>query len=160
MGSPRAGEQAAEKGPSAALARSRGAATYVLSTPRASHRAPPCIWTFLSSLGENESFSSLLDPGVDQAIADDLLAGGRRRLDDNEMLVHGSDVAARHQADLVAPVWPRALIAVSHAAWTDSAPGMDRCGDVVSQPTSPGNGVRHRPPSLANVTHQFGAVSP
>ena len=48
-GAPRiAAEQAAEKGPSAALARSRGAATYGPSTPRAS----PCIWTFLSSLPE------------------------------------------------------------------------------------------------------------
>jgi len=52
--------QAAEKGPSAALARSRGAATYVLSTPRTSHRAPPCIWTFLSSLGKEQSFLILI----------------------------------------------------------------------------------------------------
>jgi hypothetical protein len=44
--------QAAQKGPSATLARSRGAAAYVLSTPRTSPRAPPCIWTFLSSLVE------------------------------------------------------------------------------------------------------------
>ena len=43
------------------MARSRGAATYVLSTPRTSHRAPPCIWTFLSSLGENGFFSILLE---------------------------------------------------------------------------------------------------
>jgi hypothetical protein len=45
--------QAAEKGPSAALRCSRGAATYALSTPRASDRAAPCIWAFLSSLKEN-----------------------------------------------------------------------------------------------------------
>jgi len=51
-------EQAAEKGPSAALARSRGAATYGLSTPRTSRRAPFCIRTFLSSLGRSESFST------------------------------------------------------------------------------------------------------
>ena len=41
------------------------AATYGLSTPRASHRPPPCIWTFLSpaglsSLGKREFFSILL----------------------------------------------------------------------------------------------------
>ena len=56
--------QAAEKGPSAALAPSRGAATYGLSTPRTSHRAPPCIWTFLGSLVENEFFSFLLGARV------------------------------------------------------------------------------------------------
>jgi hypothetical protein len=45
---------------------SRGAATYGLSTPSPtfggypSHRAPPCIWTFLSTLGENGFFSILL----------------------------------------------------------------------------------------------------
>ncbi len=36
-------------------------ATYGRSTPRTSHRAPPCIWTFLSSLGENGLFSILLE---------------------------------------------------------------------------------------------------
>jgi hypothetical protein len=55
--------QAAEKGPSAALPRSRGAATYVLSTPRASDRAAPCTWAFLSSLRENEFSRNLLFPG-------------------------------------------------------------------------------------------------
>jgi len=45
---------------SGGLARSRGAATYGLSTARTSHRTPPCIWTFLSSLGENGFFSILL----------------------------------------------------------------------------------------------------
>jgi hypothetical protein len=34
------------------LAPSRGAAAYEPSTPRTSHRAPPCIWAFLSSLSE------------------------------------------------------------------------------------------------------------
>ena len=29
-------------------------------TPHSAHRAPPCIWTFLSSLGENGPFSILL----------------------------------------------------------------------------------------------------
>ena len=63
-------------------------------------------------------------PGRDETPAEQagLLAGGRRGLDDNEKLVRGSDVAARQQADLVAPVSPRALIAVSRAAWTDSVP--------------------------------------
>ena len=53
-------QQAAEKDPSASLTRSRGAATYGLSTPRTSHRVPPCIWTFLSSLRKSEPFSILL----------------------------------------------------------------------------------------------------
>jgi len=53
-------QQAAEKGPSAALARSRGAATYRPSTPRTSPPAPPCIWTFLSSLGKRGFFSTRL----------------------------------------------------------------------------------------------------
>jgi len=50
--------QAAEKGPSMVThlrwvpPRLRGAATYGLSTPRASDRAAPCIWDFLSSLGK------------------------------------------------------------------------------------------------------------
>ncbi|MCK7529438.1 MAG: hypothetical protein MZV64_73750 [Ignavibacteriales bacterium] len=52
--------QAAEKGPSAALARSRGAAAYGVSTPRTAHRAPPGIWTFSSSLGEKGFLSILL----------------------------------------------------------------------------------------------------
>jgi hypothetical protein len=52
--------QAAEKGPSAALARSRGAAAYVLNTPRTSHRSPPCTWAFLSSLTKKWLISSLL----------------------------------------------------------------------------------------------------
>jgi len=43
------------------LARSRGAATYTLSTPRASDRVPPWIWTFLSSLGKNEFLSNVLE---------------------------------------------------------------------------------------------------
>ncbi len=30
------------------------------STPRSTHRLPPCIWTFLSSLSENGFFSILL----------------------------------------------------------------------------------------------------
>ena len=60
-------KQAAEKGPSAETHLrwvppcSRGAATYGLSTPRTSHRAPPCISTFLSSLGEIGFFSILLE---------------------------------------------------------------------------------------------------
>ena len=63
-------QQAAEKGPSAALARSRGAATYRPSTPRTSPPAPPCIWTFLSSLGKSEFFNTLSEraariPGED-----------------------------------------------------------------------------------------------
>ena len=50
------------------MARSRGAATYAPSTPRASHRAPPCIWTFLSSLGKREFFSIPLGtPGQEGA---------------------------------------------------------------------------------------------
>ena len=32
------------------------------STPRSAHHLPPCIWTFLSSLGKNKYFSSLLVP--------------------------------------------------------------------------------------------------
>jgi hypothetical protein len=47
--------QATEKGPFTALASSRGAATYELSTPRTAHRVPPCTWIFLSSLGEKSS---------------------------------------------------------------------------------------------------------
>ena len=39
--------------------RSRGAATYVRSTPRATQRAAPCIWAFLSILGKT-SFQHLL----------------------------------------------------------------------------------------------------
>jgi len=64
--------QAAEKGPSAALARSRGAAAYGPSTPRTCTHPPdgyparrPAkprdIWTFLSSLGVNEFFRILLE---------------------------------------------------------------------------------------------------
>ncbi len=47
-------------------ARSCGAATYALSTPRTSpgtHRrwvTPPCTWAFLSNLGEKEFLRSLL----------------------------------------------------------------------------------------------------
>jgi hypothetical protein len=40
--------------------RSRGTAAYTLSTPRASHSAPPYIWASLSSLGKSEFFSNLL----------------------------------------------------------------------------------------------------
>ena len=40
-----------------------GAAAYRLSTPRTSHRAPPCTSTFLSSLVENEFFTILLSLG-------------------------------------------------------------------------------------------------
>ncbi len=70
--------QAAEKGPSAALARSRDAAAYGLSTPRASHRAPPCIWSFLSSLGKSEIFSILLEAhGVFLARVQNLPLGTR-----------------------------------------------------------------------------------
>ena len=43
------------------MARSRGAATYGPSTPRTSPRAPPCLWTFLSSLRKSEFFSILLE---------------------------------------------------------------------------------------------------
>jgi len=59
-------QQAAEKGLSAALAPSCGAATYAPSTPRApagTHRrwvTPPCIWTFLNSLGTSGLFGNLL----------------------------------------------------------------------------------------------------
>ncbi len=47
--------------------RSRGTATYVLSTPRTSAGypskgwvAPPCTWAFLSSLGKSEFYSILI----------------------------------------------------------------------------------------------------
>lgn len=52
-------QQAAEKGPSPALPRSRGAATYAPSTPRASDRVAPWISAFLSSLVENQLFSNV-----------------------------------------------------------------------------------------------------
>ena len=74
-------QQAAEKGPTSlpaasaapggALARSGGAATYGPSTPRTSHRTPPCIWTFLRSLRKGGVFSKTViqwaapDPNVE-----------------------------------------------------------------------------------------------
>jgi len=44
--------------------RSRGAATYGLSTPRAPDRAAPCTWAFLSGLREDEFFGNLLAAGA------------------------------------------------------------------------------------------------
>ena len=44
------------------MARSRGAAAYGRSTPRTSLRAPPGIWTFLSSLGKRGLRSNLPSP--------------------------------------------------------------------------------------------------
>ena len=41
----------------------RGAARYGPSTPRTSVRAPPCIWTFLSSLRKSGFLSNLFDEG-------------------------------------------------------------------------------------------------
>ena len=60
-------------------AHSRDAATYVMSTPRVSHRAPPCIWTFLSSLGENEFFSILSEAHISARISNDATEGSTPR---------------------------------------------------------------------------------
>ena len=55
--------------------RAGGAATYVPSTPRASHRAPPCIWAFLSNLLKEERVPRALGSAVGGALTD---AGVRR----------------------------------------------------------------------------------
>ncbi len=46
------------------------------STPRASRRAPPCIWTFLRSLGESEFFSILQKVALILALGVSLLVTG------------------------------------------------------------------------------------
>jgi hypothetical protein len=46
-------------------------------TPHSAHRAPPCIWTFLSSLDDNKVFNSLL-AGMTNAECGMMNGEGRR----------------------------------------------------------------------------------